>query len=798
MLRFLTDRAVPSGIVDLVLAALSGRESLESALAGEGAPRRLEVVSEEEVEDAGQSVYLTGIEVSGFRGVGPPAKIEFQPGPGLTVVVGRNGSGKSSFSDALETALTGDSYRWIGKAAEWKNGWRNLHQPQNARVAATFAVGGLKGPTTVERTWNDNAKSVADSVEWAQHHGQKRTTLTDLGWSAALSAHRPLLSYAELGIIASNPSGLFDALTGVLGLDEVNAAAETLRQARLDREALEKEAKKRLRDIILPELKASQDPRAQACEVALGSRKWDLNQVERVTAAEIAPTSPGLRALVNLAIPSASEVAETVTALRGSSENVQAMAGSDSSRARRLADLLEKAVDHHRHEGDGRCPVCGLGNLDDQWRRAAQEQLEGLRVGAKKFDEAVALQGVAMKSARRLAAPLSLPTGDEGFDLGDVRQALAALQALPETAEDAAAHLEANYPPLERTLNAVVKAASERFSQIEDAWRPLALALAAWLDVARKAEAANATVIQLKAAEEQVKEAGAELRSRRFAPISQQAIELWNMLRLQSNVDLKSVELTGAGPRRRVDLAVSVDGTDGAALGIVSQGEVNCLALSLFFPRATLPQSPFRFLLIDDPVQAMDPARVDGLARVFSKMAEQRQMIVMTHDDRLPESLRRLGLPHTIKEVTRRPGSVVTIRETTDPVMQYFWDARAVAKDGQLMDGVASRVVPGLCRLGLEAACAERVRRDQISAGTPHADVETMLDNAQKLTQLTALALFGDAGAGAKVLPKLDWWARSLADAFRDCNEGAHKGFGGNLVGLVNEASSLAERIRTG
>ena len=52
-------------------------------------------------------------------------------------------------------------------------------------------------------------------------------------------------------------------------------------------------------------------------------------------------------------------------------------------------------------------------------------------------------------------------------------------------------------------------------------------------------------------------------------------------------------------------------------MGVMSQGELNALALSLFFPRMMLAESPFRFLVIDDPVQAMDPLKVDGLARVL-------------------------------------------------------------------------------------------------------------------------------------------------------------------------------------
>ena len=36
-------------------------------------------------------VWLSGISVEGFRGIGPRAELRLDPGPGLTLVVGRNG-----------------------------------------------------------------------------------------------------------------------------------------------------------------------------------------------------------------------------------------------------------------------------------------------------------------------------------------------------------------------------------------------------------------------------------------------------------------------------------------------------------------------------------------------------------------------------------------------------------------------------------------------------------------------------------------------------------------------------------
>jgi hypothetical protein len=76
------------------------------------------------------------------------------------------------------------------------------------------------------------------------------------------------------------------------------------------------------------------------------------------------------------------------------------------------------------------------------------------------------------------------------------------------------------------------------------------------------------------------------------------------MLRQESNVDLGAIRLAGSSTSRHVELDVSVGGAPGSALGAMSQGEVNALALSVFLPRARLPASPFRFLVIDDPVYA--------------------------------------------------------------------------------------------------------------------------------------------------------------------------------------------------
>lgn len=118
VLELLLEDGVEDETADLALAALLGPVELGKALGGEPVerPERSEASSDDEVPGA----YLSSIEVAGFRGVGEPVSLDFTPGPGLHVVVGRNGSGKSSFAEGLEVLLTGNSWRWKDKSLVWK------------------------------------------------------------------------------------------------------------------------------------------------------------------------------------------------------------------------------------------------------------------------------------------------------------------------------------------------------------------------------------------------------------------------------------------------------------------------------------------------------------------------------------------------------------------------------------------------------------------------------------------------------------------------------------------------------
>ena len=174
------------------------RELLQAALARAldwldwSAPR------DGDVPDHGHNVpaYIASIAVQGFRGVGDEAQISFTRGPSLTVVYGANGSGKSTFVDALEVLLSGTAGRFDDAGEEWMAAWSNIHRPTGGQVEVTFSLPTHRdGEVKLSRAWRGNPLL---SGAWSAT-ANPTEEMRNLGWTEALSEFRPILGYTELG-----------------------------------------------------------------------------------------------------------------------------------------------------------------------------------------------------------------------------------------------------------------------------------------------------------------------------------------------------------------------------------------------------------------------------------------------------------------------------------------------------------------------------------------------------------------------------------------------------------------------
>ncbi len=753
-------------------------EARAEVLAEAGPP-----ASPAEQEQATPDVYLRSVTVEGFRGIGPAATLELPAQPGLTLVVGRNGSGKSSFAEGLELLMTARTKRWEGKTLGWTSAWQCLHHDGPTRLAASLVVGGQEAPVELAQSWERGVPY----TDAADRHGVD-ALLARHGWASALQSFRPFLAYAELAAMFDKLTSLHAALSPILGLDDVEATSERLRARRLGLEQQVK-ALKATTGVLRGSLGA-EDAREVELDALLAARKPDPEAIRaHLLAHPPGASAPGtssaaLRRVAAMDVPSDEALTEAFAALGAARKAESDAAVGDAAGALALADLLTRALafrDPATLADD--CPVCAAtARLDDAWAQEAGVRAEALRAEARALTSAAtavrSAEGTWSSLLARLAAgetaDVASPSLGEGHPAPEAGPE-------PDTALARAA-----------TLRATAAKAAHLLEQEDVAWRRVTEQTTAWLAAAERVATEAHNLQTLKRAETWTKDQGDTLRQERFAPIAAQAIANWNLLKHASSVELHDIAFTKS---KQAIFDVRADGEEASALGVMSQGELLALSVSVFLPRAGLDESPFRFSVIDDPVQSMDPAKVDGLARVLAGAAATRQVVVFTHDDRLPEAVRRLKLPATVLQVNRRSRSQVAVNESRTPMRRHLDDAKHMALSEKIPVEIRQRVVPALCREALEAACAERARERGVRAGADPRDVDERIGAARTLRGQLGLALIDDSSdheAITAAIAGLGAGANGTIDAL---NQGSHGKYQGAPMKLHTQTVDLIHEV---
>ncbi|MFT4127590.1 MAG: AAA family ATPase [Gordonia sp. (in: high G+C Gram-positive bacteria)] len=748
-----TDADLDEQITYLVVAALHGETELREQLGADAdVPERPDAALAAPAPPPVRA-FLDTITVAGFRGIGPAATLRVPPTPGLTVVCGRNGSGKSSFAEGLEFALTGESYRFKNRAAQWRDGWRNVHAPGAPSIRTTFALEYTgtehrSAQLTVGVDWAGDR--LEDAARWSQVARATRAGVEALGWDGPLRLHRPVLSYDELGgLFESGPSALYDMLNDLLGLEEISQAERRLKALVTELGAARKAADKE-RLALRRHLDEVDDPRAAQVNRLTKRKPYDLDAITTVTlgsGTEQAGAVTALRRLADLAVPAPAEARRVAAELRDAIDQSVASATSSAELMLSRTNLLRDALAFHTEAGDGPCPVCATGTLDDAWHQRVTQDVTDAEVWLAATRAAAGRLDAARAAAKHLLAQLPTPVSPADTELTTLPsylEALAHARALPETLSDLPGHVESAIVTIDSAATELRAEAATRIAALEDTWAPVAQRISAWVQQESTARGNDTRLTLADTALTWLRRNSETLRQRRLDPIADQARAIWGSLKQESNVELGTISLTGSATKRRAILQGKVDGTEVGALSVMSQGELHALALALFIPRATSPASPFRFLVLDDPIQAMDPAKIDGFLAVLADLATTRQVIVFSHDDRLPAAIRTSSTPAQLIQVERGPHSSVCLEYLDTPADLYVADANALLRDENVSAAVKSKALPGLFRMALESAAKQHFFATGARAGIPLEDSAEIWERHERTNPRLALALFDD------------------------------------------------------
>ncbi len=721
--------------------------------------------------------YLRSITVEGFRGIGREAKLPLNPGVGLTVVVGANGSGKSSFAEAVERLLRGSIARSEKAAADELLNWRNLHHKGNARVRVVLQGTVDKTETTLTHRWAETDDIGAGTTMVV------RKGVTPEYWSPstiadAMDSFPPLLPYERLGAaIRGKQFELFDAFNPLLGLGEMERIERVLAGKLSAADALAKTADAAAKSAHQVAAQSGLAEVLQLLDEIDASVRSPSDTAALLASDGIDEDQAALREIASLRdFDEAAATAEMVRIESLDRELAERMT-PEFERAEQLAALLEASIAFHQRGSEEPCPVCLSGTVTDERQTELVAALEAQKSAMANVDgfrrERAAVLG------RLLAQVPRVPSTVESFtELEDLRRCSTDLRlALSEASsiETAVAlGLLAELGPF------VSQARLQAQHRRDDRRTLLAPVIASFTEWGRAEEAAVGAKSDKKALTEARKWMTTTIKSERDArieAISDSVLGTWQKLRQTSSVTMGALQLTGVAdrPNRKLALSCQVDGVEANARSVLSQGELHALALSLFLPRALQAESPFGFLIIDDPVQALDRRKVDGLAEVLADAALVRQVVVFTHDDRLVDAVERLALKADVLRVTRLDGSEVNVDRCSDPVTRALDDAYALMKDAGISHDVACRAVGAVCRIAVEECAVRRYRRRSLDKHFSLEQVDEVLGDEEQFWPRVSLGLWGEVEPRASDrLRKQSATNARHADLFGALNNAGH------------------------
>ncbi|MFF1607503.1 hypothetical protein ACFVYA_06940 [Amycolatopsis sp. NPDC058278] len=744
---------------------------------------------------------LRSVQASGFRGAAngtgapgaeaQPFRLSLPRSARVVVVQGANGTGKSTLADAVEVALRG---RAEGSTAFTQSALEQP-QPQHTGTPESDIVLTLENDhgDRLRITWRSDGLSEHTEVTWrpADPVVDELTARPGKHWAAAVSTQHAVVGYdhwthrlriGHLSELVRDRLGLGDSwwtlwhllhtrhLKSAQALEYWIQARETAATAL---ETLDEQLALQYPYARVPQSVRLPDGPAEDVEAWF---EENFPTAER-TGAEDPHVDPYLESDV---LEARREAAAGLAAYhRAKSEQTAELLTGEGLHA--LMDLVEHTPSHP----GGNCPACGVTGSD--WREYARLTLQSARRVREEFNLAQA----RVSELRDILVDRLLPLLRRAERVVPTISAASTLRALVDPL--VALHPRFDDDPAWRALKTLIE--DDQFAEglrtvltdlqsrtlVADQWRaarrrccePFLAVDRAHGESAASLNATSQALVKLRAAYDRLHE------QRRLVLADGTAVPLQELLgdigiqRLVLNVESSDSE--GLDDAIGLELAVREHVIRPGAL---SAGQYNALVLALLLGSDI--QSPFRFLVLDDPVHAMDDFRADRFAELIAaRAASGTQVVLLTHDQQLVDVLRHhIASLHLIK-LSKDPHGNIMQLDATHPWQSLVTDARTVLSantDGAgrytvLSAETTTVLVLSFCRQAIDAVVREFVvelSRNGIISKTAVAALDRAFTTRNGLRLLERLV---DRAHPAKALISRLLRERDLLD---DLNAGSH------------------------
>jgi DNA repair exonuclease SbcCD ATPase subunit/ribosomal protein S27AE len=584
------------------------------------------------------------IQLSWFRGAADPVSLEL--GCRSMVIYGLNGSGKSSFVDAVEYVLNDGR---IGHLAHEYSGKRqekavpNTHKPQGRK-------------TELRIKFKDDSELKAEIAQDGSATKSGAEAVAMQTWDY----RRTVLRQDEVAAFIRDTKGVkYSALLPLLGLHQMEVAAENLRQLAksVEEQSTLKETKVRLKEVAMKrQATFGTDSDEQiVTKIERLHRKYCPEQTAATDAlsrcrelktaidAQISASSADQRRHVALQDAAALDLKRNVDTVRAANVNLADAVEPLIAEKLEVLQSTGTFVDGLGDQEEVECPACGRFISVYAFKEHVKNERERLHEIIESFNTRKAATGTLCDTVKSLKSILAKADVKAWRD-----------ERAKESPADNFAHLdsintdtlriscgEGDLKAIDDKLLPLIDAAAFASKDAPPDAQQLSTdkqrveasdAVIAWKEQAAAAERADALVSFVKSLEQGIRD---EIRLRSKAVIDEISADvrtMWAILHPGKAIeDLRFYLPKDAD--KAIDIGLKFHGVEQESPRLtLSEGYRNGLGLCIFLAMAKREADKDRPLFLDDVVVSLDRNHRGMIAELLEKEFNERQVVILTHD----------------------------------------------------------------------------------------------------------------------------------------------------------------------